>query len=173
MKRRTLLYAGAGAAAAAAGLAWQLRQGAAPDTDLDPVTAGLWQRSFEQLDGTPLHMATLRGRPLVVNFWGTWCPPCLREMPALDRFAQQFGASGWQVLGLAIDNPRAVREFLVRQPVSYAIALAGFEGSALVRDLGNSQGGLPFTVLLDARGAVSQRKLGETDFDELVSWTKV
>ena len=169
MKRRAaLVLTGAGLAAGAAGLAWQRRQEAL----LHAATGGIWQAEFPQLDGTPLRMASLRGRPLVLNFWGTWCPPCVREMPELDRFQREFGPLGWQVLGLAVDNPRAVREYLQRSPVGYRIAMAGFEGSELTRRLGNTQGGLPFTVLFGSDGAAVQRRLGETHFDELAAWAE-
>jgi hypothetical protein len=91
-------------------------------------------------------------------------------MPEIDRFHRQFGPQGWQVLGLAIDGPTPVREFLGRVKVGFAIGLAGLDGTELVKTLGNAQGGLPFTVLVGATGQVRQRKLGETHFDELAAW---
>ena len=176
MKRRNWIFAGAATAAVAAGVAWQRHREAA-DLQRQPAAADgaaleIWQLSFEQPDGQPLAMATLRGQPLLLNFWATWCPPCIKEMPDLDRFARRFGAQGWRVLGLAVDNPKAVREFLARSPVSYTIGLAGFEGAELSRKLGNSQGGLPFTVVLDRQGMVSHRKAGATTLDELVRWAQ-
>jgi thiol-disulfide isomerase/thioredoxin len=108
----------------------------------------------------------------VLNFWATWCPPCVKEMPELDRFAKGFSARGGRVVGLAVDNPKAVREFLHRAPVSYAIALAGFDGTDLSRKLGNTTGALPFTAVFARSGALVQRKLGETGYDELQSWTQ-
>ena len=183
MKRRTWLMAGTGAAAAALGVAWQLRGQRSPAT-AEPVAAAasqpddatgaaaFWQMSFDRPEGGTLAMASLRGRPLLLNFWGTWCPPCVKEMPELDQFARQFGAAGWQVLGLAVDNPKAVREFLARTPVSYTIALAGFEGSELTRQLGNTQSGLPFTVAFNRQGAVFQRKAGASTLAELAAWAK-
>jgi len=166
--------AGAGAAAAAAGLGWQLSRspvavaGALPDE----AALAFWQARFAQTDGTELAMSSFRGQPLVLNFWATWCPPCVKEMPELDRFARQFASQKGKVLGLAVDNPKAVRDFLRKLPVSYAIGLAGFDGTDLSRKLGNATGALPFTVLFDRQGAVRQRKLGETTYDELMGWTK-
>ena len=178
MKRRTWLMAGTGAAAAVGGLAWQFRGAppaagpAAAASQPEGGTPDLWSMSFDRPEGGTLAMASLRGRPLLLNFWGTWCPPCVKEMPELDQFARQFGAAGWQVLGLAVDNPKAVREFLARRPVSYTIALVGFEGAELTRQLGNTQSGLPFTVAFNRQGAVFQRKAGASTLAELAAWAK-
>jgi thiol-disulfide isomerase/thioredoxin len=177
MNRRNWILAGAtGTAAAAAGVAWRLagqpRTPAAAPAVLDAATTAFWQTSFPQPDGQTLTLAALRGQPLVLNFWATWCPPCVKEMPELDRFARQFSAQGGRVVGLAVDNPKAVREFLQRAPVSYAIALAGFDGTELSRKLGNTTGALPFTAVFARSGALVQRKLGETGYSELQGWTR-
>jgi thiol-disulfide isomerase/thioredoxin len=174
MNRRSWILGGAGLGAAIAGLAWQQSRSrpSAPAAALDEASSAFWQSSFPQPDGQNLALASLRGQPLVLNFWATWCPPCVKEMPELDRFARQFAAKGGRVLGLAVDNPTAVRDFLKRTPVSYAIGLAGFDGTDLSRRLGNSSGALPFTAVFDKTGAVAHRKLGETSFDELDRLTR-
>ena len=167
--RRNLLTGAVGAAAAAAGfgVAWWHRRAQATD----PL-ATMWQMRFERPDGGELAMATLRGKPLLINFWATWCAPCVKEMPELDRFAREFGKRQGQVLGLAIDRAEPVRQFLGRVPVGFLIGLGGLDGTDLIHELGNLQGSLPFTVLIGADGQVLQRKMGETSFDELVGWTK-
>lgn len=179
MKRRTWLMAATGAAAAGAGVGWQWWRSpasagpvAAARPPADGGPGGFWSLAFEQPDGRRLEMATLFGQPLLLNFWGTWCPPCVKEMPELDRFAREYAGQGWRVLGLAVDSPKAVREFLARSPVSYPIGLAGFEGSELTRKLGNAQSGLPFTVAFDRQGAVAHRKAGATTLEELRSWAQ-
>lgn len=177
-RRRTLLLAGAAGGAAAAGLALSVWQEArqrsalpeAPPGPLHPDTAFLWELSFPSPQDEPVPLAPLRGQPLLLNFWATWCPPCVKEMPEFDRFHRDFAARGWQVLGLAIDSAAKVREFLVRVPVGYPIAMAGFAGSELSRQLGNTQGALPFTVLVAPDGSIRQRKLGETHYAELSDW---
>jgi thiol-disulfide isomerase/thioredoxin len=167
MKRRRWLTATAAAAAATAGAGWfHWRERGAGGETFEP----LWSMRFAQPAGGELVMAERRGRPLLLNFWATWCPPCLKEMPDLDRFAREFGGRGWQVVGLAVDGPTPVREFLQRTPVSFAIGLAGFEGTDLSRQLGNAQGALPFTAAFDARGRLVRRKLGQTEYAELVRW---
>jgi thiol-disulfide isomerase/thioredoxin len=105
-------------------------------------------------------MADFRGKPLLLNFWATWCPPCVEEMPLLDTFYQQKDR-GWQVLGLAVDQAPAVQKFLQRLPVSFPIGMAGLAGVDLSRALGNATGGLPFTVVFSPEGEVAHRQIGK------------
>ncbi len=172
--RRRALMTGVAVAAGAAGVGvstglWRAGSGSTP-LPSHPETAFLWDLAFTRPDGSTLALASLRGKPLVINFWATWCPPCVKEMPEFDRFHRDFSGRGWQVLGLAVDSPTPVRDFLKRVPVGYAIALAGFEGTEVSRKLGNAQGALPFTVLLDGSGKPLQRHLGETNYSTLAGW---
>jgi len=165
-RRRVLLTGAVASSAAASGGAWawwRARQ-------FDAATAGLWDQRWPQPDGGELAMTALRGRPLVLNFWATWCAPCVRELPQLDRFQRDFAPQGWQVLGLAIDRAEPVREFLRKMPLGLRVGLAGTAGLELTRRLGNAAGGLPFTVLFGADGLPFQRKIGETSYDELAQW---
>jgi thiol-disulfide isomerase/thioredoxin len=171
-RRRAVLAAGAlGAGAAGAGLAWW-RSRDADDAAAAAAAASFWSMRFEAPEGAPVEAAALRGRPLVLNFWATWCPPCLREMPALDRFHRDFAPQGWQVLGLAADKPEPVRHFLARSPVGFLIGLTGFGGIELSRELGNLAGGLPFTVIFTRSGAVAHRHAGETRYEQLAGWAQ-
>jgi len=123
--RRRLLYGAVAAAAAigGGGLALWRRSGGSAAASRGNVADALWPLSFETPTGATLAMASLRSRPLLINFWATWCPPCVEELPLLDRFYRENSARSWQVLGLAIDQPSAVRAFLAHTPVSFPIAL--------------------------------------------------
>ena len=135
------------AAAAGAGMAWWRTQPKAMGPEAE---SQLWSQILETPDSKPFAMADLKGKPLLVNFWATWCPPCVKELPMLSEFAARQGAKGIQVVGLAVDKTEAVQRFLQRQPVQFPVALVNNGGLALSRTLGNLQGGLPFTVLFDA-----------------------
>jgi len=115
-------------------------------------------------------LAQFKGQPLVVNFWSTWCTPCVEEMPLLNAFYLQNKPKSWQVLGLAIDQPSAVKRFLSQYPVEYPIGLAGLNGTALMTALGNLQGGLPFTLVIDAQQGLRMKKLGKLTEADIGSW---
>ena len=166
---RRALLAGVGVLAAAGGAFWYLRQ--PPAEDAEDAAIDLWSQRFPRPEGGELVMAELRGKPLLINFWATWCPPCVKELPEIERFARDHAAK-LQVVGLAIDKLEPVQAFLQKLPLSFAIGLAGLTGTELARSLGNSAGALPFSVLFDAQGRPLQHKLGETHYEELAAWVK-
>jgi thiol-disulfide isomerase/thioredoxin len=138
---------------------------------LDPqASQALWSSEFDQADGKILRLADFQGQPLVLNFWATWCTPCVEEMPLLNTFFQENQSKSWQVVGLAIDQPSAVKRFLKQYPVSYPIGMAGLGGTELVKKLGNPEGSLPFTLVVNAKGAVVVQKLGKLSTQEMGEW---
>ena len=153
--------AGVGAAAIGATLAWRQHK----PTPVSTQAQAFWNARFEKLDGSELLTASLRGKPLMLNFWASWCAPCVKELPEIAQFARETPA--WQVLGLAVDGKEPVLAFLKKLPVDINIALAGMSGTELGRHLGNTQGGLPFSVAFNAGGEVIWQKLGATNLAEL------
>jgi peroxiredoxin len=133
--------------------AWALGPGdAAPDFALT------------DLGGRTLHLSDYRGKVVLLNFWATWCGPCLEEMPHLSAWQRDYGAAGLQVIGISMDDEAApVRRLLAKNPVLYPVAL----GDAR---LGESYGGilgLPQSFLIDRRGRVFARYRGEADLSQM------
>ena len=169
MNRRGIVLGSVAAAAVVAGVGagvWRARSSA----DASASAPDLWTLSFATVDGPPVAMSGLRGRHLIVNFWATWCPPCVTEMPLLDAFAKSQADAGWSVLALAIDGAEPVRRFIVERSLKLPVALAGDDGIDLSRRLGNSAGGLPFSVAFDREGMPVQRRLGAIDAELLRTW---
>jgi thiol-disulfide isomerase/thioredoxin len=174
MNRRTALIAAVAAVGGIAGVGgalWRSRSGALSVADTDSADgANIWKMQFDSPSGGRVDVAALRGKPLLLNFWATWCPPCVSELPLLDRFYREQNARGWQVLGLAVDNRDPVLEFLGKRPVTFSIGLAGLGGVELSRTLGNSAGVLPFTLIFNPAGKVVDRKLGVIKPEDLAAW---
>lgn len=160
MQRREVLVLGvAGAAALAAGgivgaLAIQSASGAGK----------LLSASFHDLSGRPRRLSEWQGRVVLFNFWATWCTPCREEMPILDAAAQKYG---FPVVGIGVDSASKIREFAANFGIRYEMLVAGAEAIQLMKGLGNSSGGLPFSLILDRRGRLAYRKLGPLSGVEL------
>jgi len=176
VSRRTILaLAAAAMLATAAGTGvrlWRVRREDDDDASDGTAATDVWSLSFARLDGSTLSMAGLRGKPLLLNFWATWCAPCVVEMPLLDRFARERAADRWQVLALAIDQPDPVRRFIAERTLRLPVALAGTLGLELSQQLGNRQGGLPFTAAFNSSGTKAGQHLGAVDNTLLSDWAR-
>ncbi len=123
--------------------------------------------SLETLSGETFKLSDLRGKLVLVNFWATWCAPCLDEIPLLVEIQNRFASRGLQIVGPALDEPDRVRASLPRLKIQYPI-LIGEEQIPVVMDaLGDRLGALPFSVLISPGGNVLARKHGEFDLEEL------
>ena len=107
-------------------------------------------------------------RVVVVNFWATWCPPCLVEIPVLVTLQSRFEARGVQFVGIALDDPEAVHRYAAQVGLNYPTAHDG-DGTApsLLQRFGGASGGLPFTVLIDRHGNIVHRHAGPLTADQL------
>lgn len=126
------------------------------------------------LDGRPRTLEEWRGRFVLVNFWASWCPPCVEEMPLLDRTAQQFAGKGLVVVGIAADTPAATRDFLARHPVGYPILIDDPEAPARSADVsqvyGNTRSVLPYSVLIGRDGRILAQRFGNFSENGLSAW---
>jgi len=137
--------------------------GGKPHTAVDQ----LFQQSLNDLQGQPQKLAQWRGKPLLVNFWATWCAPCVQEMPELSELAGRDGGKTFNVIGIGIDSPSNMKEFAAKLKIAYPLYVGGMGGTDLSKGFGNSAGGLPYTVLIGADGQVRKTYLGKLKFDEL------
>ena len=171
--RRWLLGATAASATAlGAGLAlWRFQT--AEISVAEPPVEGFWSLQWDTPQGSRLAMESFRGRPLLINFWATWCTPCVEELPLINDFYRQNSGNGWQVLALAVDKLAPVQSFLQRMPLDFPVGMAGMTGTELGRSLGNMAGGLPFSVVLSAEGMIVQRKLGRLSAADLAIWLRL
>jgi thiol-disulfide isomerase/thioredoxin len=174
-RRRWILGASAATAALlGAGTAWWRTQsaGAVATVPGSPIE-GFWSLQWETPQGATVATQSFRGHPLLVNFWATWCPPCVEELPLINDFYRQNKSSGWNVLALAIDKPAPVQAFLQKMPLDFPVGMAGLSGAELGRELGNLAGSLPFSVALGANGEISQRKIGRLSSADLETWLRL
>lgn len=127
--------------------------------------------SLAGLDGRPVQLpSAYAGRPVLINVWATWCGPCIKEMPELQRFSDEQARNGVQVVGIALDDARAVRDFLKRVRVTYPILLdSSGPADAGVR-LGNPKGVLPYSILVSADGRLLKQRIGPFADGEIGSW---
>jgi thiol-disulfide isomerase/thioredoxin len=141
----------------------ETRQDAAP---AGPA-ASLYSQSLNDLSGKPQALAQWKGKPLLVNFWASWCAPCVQEMPELSALAAKDGGKRFHVIGIGIDSPSNLVQFTQKTKVAYPLYVGGIGATDLARGLGNDKGGLPYTVLIGADGKVIKTYLGKLKFDQL------
>jgi len=120
-----------------------------------------------QTDGASKSLETYRNQVLVVNFWATWCAPCVKEMPELSALHTELAAKKISFIGIGIDSPDALGEFAQKYKISYPLFVGGMSGTQLSTDLGNKAGGLPFTVILNKSGEVVKTYRGSLDMVQL------
>ncbi|HRD32818.1 MAG TPA: TlpA disulfide reductase family protein [Rhodocyclaceae bacterium] len=119
------------------------------------------------LDGVEQSLGQWRGKVLVVNFWATWCPPCLKEIPDFIAVSQRHSNETVQFVGISIDRPEAVKTFAAEFEVPYPLLLGSPRTLEMARGFGNSVQALPFTVIIDREGLIREVKLGTLNQEEL------
>jgi thiol-disulfide isomerase/thioredoxin len=162
------LFAAVALLAILAGTAlWLGNEPAPPAGSAELSPAVLYAATFHDPDGQPQSLGRYQGRILVLNFWATWCGPCRDEMPAFQRLQARFGGHGVQFVGLANDDPAKVARFARDLGIAYPLWIGGPEVDELARRLGEKQGALPFTVVIDRSGNVIAQKVGAYSEAEL------
>ena len=139
--------------------------GAAPDTPVRKIPERIPDLSLPDLDGAPQRLSQWSGRPLLVNFWATWCEPCRREIPLLKKLRAENAAIKLEIVGIAIDYRQDVRKYTLDHQMSYPVLL-GERGGFEAAEAFGIDTVLPFSVFADAQGRVVALKVGELHQDE-------
>lgn len=166
MKKTHLAYylvAGLIAAVIGAAIHWARM---APHAPQDNATSNFFSRTFTDVAGNKQAMAQWQGKVLVINFWATWCAPCVDEMPELSALQREL-AKDTQIVGIGIDSEKNIRTFNDKLKVAYPLYIGGIDGSELSRTFGNQAGGLPYTVVVGKSGDIVARYTGRLAIDKL------
>ena len=128
--------------------------------------------AMRDLDGKIRNIKDWDGQVIVLNFWATWCPPCLEEIPDFIDVQEAMEGKGLQIIGVAVDNEEDVRQFAEDMGMNYPVMAGESEAIELSQRYGNSIGGLPFSAVIDQNGTVTHTITGELSKERLVSILK-
>jgi thiol-disulfide isomerase/thioredoxin len=142
---------------------WQLQQAA----ELAQQRPDL---EFRDLDGAPHRLSEWDGKLLLLNFWATWCTPCLKEIPLLIEAQRRYGPRGLQIVGLAMDQREPVEAFRRRLGINYPVMLGEIDIIEAMDRLGDELGAFPFSVLIAPDGRILDRASGDLTREELLQW---
>lgn len=166
MKRNVLLFGAIAILFAAIGVYFGAKHHtpAAPES---PAVASFFAQQLPDADGQSHLLSQWQGKALIVNFWATWCAPCVEEMPELAALQTELTPKNIHLIGIGIDSPANIKAFAAKYHITYPLYVAGMNGPELSRQFGNQAAGLPFTVIIDAKGNIKKTYLGRLKMDQL------
>ncbi len=148
-------------ALAVAGLIWLTSLLSSPEAESLP------DFSLSDLEQHSRHSTEWRGKVLVINFWASWCPPCLEELPRFTEFQQRYGAQGLQIVSIAIDDRAPARELAARYHLNFPVLVGEEDAIALSKQMGNRILVLPYTAIFDRSGTLRHTSAGAISESEL------
>lgn len=132
----------------------------------------LFAARLPDIEGAEQSLEQYRGKVMVVNFWASWCPPCIEEIPGFTRLQERYRDRGLVIVGIAIDEPDAVRPFMEKLKVNYPVLTAEVVGYDLLRAAGDEKGVMPFTLVVGRDGRIVRSKGGifrESELDQTLA----
>lgn len=160
-------------AAAIAGLACTGLDATAGQTPVIPKGTSLdfvWDETFSLLDGSTTSLQGYRGKPLLINFWASWCAPCVEEIPLLNSYLPKIAKGQGAMVGIAVDTASSVKRFMARTPIDLDVLIAGSRGMQLSQRLGNPSRGIPYSLMLNAQGQIVGSASGLLNATILEEW---
>ncbi len=124
--------------------------------------------AYPDIDGKMQDVEQWRGKIMVINFWASWCGPCLKEIPEFIALQNEYADKNVQFIGIAIEDREPVAEYLQRVKVNYPVLVAGDAGSVLARQWGNIINAVPFTVIVNPQGQIVHRQPGELSRSQFI-----
>ncbi len=123
--------------------------------------------TLKDTEGVIRNSSEWKGKILIVNFWATWCPPCLEEMPTLIDFQHQHSSNGVQVVGVAVDNLDQVKDFIDTYGINFPVLIGSDDAIALAQKMGNRISALPYTAIFDKNGKTLYAQPGKITQESL------
>jgi thiol-disulfide isomerase/thioredoxin len=135
----------------------------------DGKTVVLADISLPDTQGKLQNLSQWQGKTLVINFWATWCPPCLTEIPDFIAVQKAYRDKNVQFIGIAIDRLSAVKTYQAQLKINYPILIAEETGVEIAQSWGNRMNTIPFTVILNPNGQIIHSQMGPLNQSELIT----
>ncbi|TNF98819.1 MAG: redoxin domain-containing protein [Gammaproteobacteria bacterium] len=124
--------------------------------------------SLPDLEGQVHHINEWNGKTLLINFWATWCPPCIKEIPAFIKLKEDLNRPDFEILGIAIDQLELTQDFVDGYGVNYPILIGEAEGIDIMKAYGNRLGTLPYSIVVDRNGNIIKAFRKEVSKEEVL-----
>lgn len=132
------------------------------------ATAPALELSLPDVTGKQRNLSEWQGKIRIINFWATWCPPCLEEIPEFIKLQNEFKHKNLQFIGIAIEDTQTVKEYLKNNPVNYPMLIGGDNAIKLSQQLGNFISAVPFSIILNQQGQIIHRQPGELSNKKII-----
>lgn len=145
---------------------------AATTASPQPFNTRLVDFRLPDTDGVVHDIHEWDNRIKLLNFWATWCPPCLKETPLFVELQEKYQKQGVQFIGVAIDNLNDVKDFMDTYGINYPILIGAEDAIEIAKKYGNRIGALPYSVLINRDGTIVYAQSGEMKREKLESLIK-